>query len=44
VNRIPVSADVESTTWAESSSVNVGDGVIVEGFGCEACYEDDVSL
>jgi hypothetical protein len=41
VNRIPVVTDVASLPyhifWEDDSTP-------VEGFGCEACYEDDISL
>lgn len=43
VNRIPVTTDFENTTYAESMSLSVMGYTLVEGYGCEACYEDDES-
>ena len=41
VNRIPVYADISNTTYAESMTLPAK-YTHIEGFGCEACYEEEI--
>lgn len=41
VNRIPVYTDISNTTYAESMTLSAN-YTHIEGFGCEACYEESI--
>jgi len=41
VNRIPVYTDIASTTYGESMTLSAEGYTHIEGFGCEACYEEE---